>query len=131
MSAADPTRDASPSDAHADCGRPWRPGWFPWIPLGVVAALVVGAVVVWWLNAGPFAHGGSTYPLFWPLFPLGFFLVLLLVFLSFRVWGRGRPWNRGWHVGWSAREILSARYARGEISRDQLRQMMRDLDELE
>jgi putative membrane protein len=47
------------------------------------------------------------------------------------VWGAGRlSTGAGWSAasGQSAREILQARYARGELSREQYQQMLADLD---
>jgi uncharacterized membrane protein len=106
----------------------WR--WWPWIVLG----LVVTGVAIWFtlVALGRFAapEGGTPSPLWWPFFPFGFFLVVLATFLVFR-WG----W---WGVGWCGRgygpesfdahAILLERYARGEISAEQLREMRREID---
>ena len=44
-------------------------------------------------------------------------------------WGLGRaPSSSGSSGGATAREVLDARYARGEITRDQYQQMKSDLD---
>jgi putative membrane protein len=75
----------------------------------------------------------SGYPIFgWWFFPFGFifffifiFFILRMVFWGFGGWG----WRRGYYRYGGAREILRQRYARGEITKDQFDQMMRDLDQ--
>jgi putative membrane protein len=71
---------------------------------------------------------------FFFFFPFGFFfffLFLFFVFGWFRWWGwggwRGYPMTWGYHDG--ASEILRQRYARGEITKDQFDQMMRDIEQ--
>ena len=118
------------------CG--WR-GGIGWVPLGVFgvfAAIVVGLAVAASLGSLPGSPWGGPYPVFWPYFPLGFFFVIFLVFFALRWsgWGRGRWGWRSWGYagpgGPGAREILRQRYARGEITREQMQQMNRDLDEI-
>lgn len=118
------------------CGRGAGFWWAPLIVFGTLAAVLVGlavAVSTGWLPGPPW---GGPYPVFWPLFPLGFFLVIFLVFFALRWswWGSGRwrggYWGYGGPAGPGAREILRQRYARGEITREQLQQMIRDLDEI-
>ena len=70
----------------------------------------------------------------WFFFPFGFFSIFFILFLVSRLvfW----PWGRGWglrhgygyHYG-DANEILRQRYARGEITKEQFDQMMRDLEQ--
>jgi putative membrane protein len=72
------------------------------------------------------------YPYFaWGFFPFGFIFFLIFIFFIFRVafWGWGGGWGRGYYRYGDAREILRQRYARGEITKDQFDQMMRDLDQ--
>jgi putative membrane protein len=63
---------------------------------------------------------------------IGFVLVCFLVMMAFRftAWG---PWNHrmGCGMGGSqeAEEILRQRYARGEVTKEQYDQMLRDLRE--
>jgi len=72
----------------------------------------------------------------WPAFPFGIVVFFVAIFLIFGVirwafWGWG--WRRGYYGrgGYYAdpKQILKRRYARGEITKDQYDQMMRDLDE--
>lgn len=120
-----PTREVG-----GDCGPGRRSRW-AYLPIvaAVAAIAALGLVAWWWGGSGAGPVGGFPYPFFWPLVPLGFFLVLLLVFsfARFAFWG----WHGGGagRYGPDAREILRVRFARGEISRDQLRQMLRDLNE--
>lgn len=80
-----------------------------------------------------FAFRGTWTPFFFPFYGFAwvFVFVFFLFFLGARWWG---PW--GWYAGWHwypagdrAKAILRERYARGEIGKDQLDQMMRDLDQ--
>ncbi len=68
----------------------------------------------------------------WFFFPFGFLFFFLIIF------GLGRllfwPWAWGWRRGYwyhhdEAGEILRARYARGEITKEQFDQMIRDLEQ--
>jgi putative membrane protein len=77
---------------------------------------------------------GATFG-FFPFFPFGFgwiFFLFFLFFWGFRWWGGGgwgwygRPY---WRYGDDAHAILRTRYARGEITREQFEQMMRDLEQ--
>lgn len=103
-----------------------------WIILALLAALIVGGVLIFAIG---FVFG------FFPLavartfffFPFGLLIFLLIVFLIVRIafggwWGWGWRRNRGYY-GWTdSKEILRQRYARGEISKEQFDQMMRDID---
>ena len=97
----------------------------------IALAGLIGLVVVVTVVGGPAASGTFPGPFyFWPLFPLCFFLAigLLFVVVRFGVWGFG---YRRWHVedpGYRARGILQERFARGEISAEQLREMRRELE---
>jgi uncharacterized membrane protein len=66
-----------------------------------------------------------------PFFPLVFIPVVILVFFGFRwffwgCWGWGRGWNYGQYYD-PAMVALRERYAKGEITKDQLEQMTKDL----
>jgi uncharacterized membrane protein len=104
---------------------------FGWIILGILAALIVGSLLLF--TAG-YLFGLVPLTFYRPFFffPLGFLIFILFLFLIFRFafWGWGwRRWNRGYYGNWiDSKEILRQRYARGEISKEQLEQMMRDLD---
>ena len=71
----------------------------------------------------------------WPVFPLELALFFVAIFMIFAVlrlafWGGG--WRLGYHgFGWmysDPKQILSLRYARGEITKEQFDQMVRDLE---
>ncbi|HYY48490.1 MAG TPA: SHOCT domain-containing protein [Thermoplasmata archaeon] len=102
-------------------------GWAFAAFLGFIGLLVAVSLVAW-------AIGGFTgrFPFFGFGFGWIFFLLFFLFFWGFRWWGwggwgwYGRPY---WRYHDDAHEILRARYARGEITKDQFDQMMRDLEQ--
>jgi putative membrane protein len=113
---------------------------FGWAIFALVALLVVGVFVAPFLyvyfGLVP-ASAAMTYrmPFFgfgWFFWPIGFILFLFLIFgavrLLFFPWGRGYYGGR-WERYGSPEEILRRRYARGEITKDQFDQMMRDLQQ--
>jgi putative membrane protein len=79
------------------------------------------------------------YPAGYGLFPFGFFFALFFIFAAFWIvrwlffpWRGGyyrRYWAGGWGYGDRAYYIIRERYARGEISKEQYDQMMRDLQQ--
>jgi putative membrane protein len=112
-----------------------RRGFVGWIIGGLLILLLIG------LFATPFFFGryyGITGPYYYPhpffgffFFPFGF-LFFFLIFFVFR-WLLF-PWRRGyhhgqWYHGGGAEEILKERYARGEITKEQFDQMMRDIEQ--
>ncbi len=98
------------------------------VVIAVVIALSFVASLVLLALRGP----GSGF-VFFP-FGFGWIFVFLffLFFWGFRWWG---GWGRGWYgrPPWryydDAHAILRTRYARGEITKDQFEQMMRDLEQ--
>ncbi len=71
-------------------------------------------------------HHGHGWFWFWPLVPL-FWLLVFFVFFRFVFWrGRGGPWRH--HHGSDARAILAERYARGEITVEEYRERLGNLD---
>lgn len=108
--------------------------------LWVVAAVAVIAVVLfigalaahYYYPPGMPYSGYPGYGWFW-FFPFGFFFFLIFLFFIFRVafWGWGGwGWRRRYWYGYGdAHEILRQRYARGEITKEQFDQMMRDLEQ--
>jgi putative membrane protein len=64
-------------------------------------------------------------PWFWPIFPL-LWIVVLVVLFRLVVW---RRWGGRRCGGDSGRDLLRARYARGEISDDEYRERLRTLEE--
>lgn len=111
---------AAPGDRRAG-------GWWIAIPLvilGLLVTLLVLGVLVDGRGGGAVAPGASAP--FWPIFPLAFFGVVLVVCVGVRgwFWGRWYPLPTA-----TAREVLRVRFARGEISAEQFRQMRRELGE--
>ncbi len=108
-----------------------RRGFGGWVIGGLLILLLIG------LFATPFFSGYyrmmSPYyyphPFFGFIFPFGF-LLFFLIFFVFR-WILF-PWKRGyyghWYHGGEAEDILRQRYARGEMTKEQFEQMMRDLE---
>jgi putative membrane protein len=115
--------------ASPPCGSPRRVAW---IPLGIVAVLIAsGAIFALLVSAGivrgpPFP---GSFPPFWFLFPLGFLVLWLVVFWVAGPW---RHWGRWTGSGYGvddAESIVRERYARGEISREEMVRMLEDLRE--
>ncbi|MDA4116794.1 MAG: SHOCT domain-containing protein [Thaumarchaeota archaeon] len=120
-----------------------RRGFVGWIFGAVLIVLLIGVFVVpfffQWPSVG--FYGYYPHPNFF-FFPFGFVVFFLLLFGArwlFWGWGWGRGWGRGFGYGrgywrnyghWddSATEILRQRYAKGEITKDQFDQMIRDLE---
>jgi len=105
------------------------------VAFGVLALLfIVGASFVFFGFFTPRPSPGY----YFPLFPFGLFWAFLLIFFVFGIlrwvfWGWG--WRRRGYYGRyygrydQAHQILRERYARGEITKEQLDQMTRDLDQ--
>jgi len=104
-----------------------------YIALGFIALLIViGLAFAFGVIYSPRPFG-YYYPMF-PIFPFGFFVGLFWIFIIVMVvrwlvwpgwWGR----RRYWRYGDESYYILRQRYARGEITKEQYDQMMRDLNE--
>lgn len=116
----------------------YRPHPLRWAFIGFgVLILIFGLLlfVVSFLRFGLFYRYGYGMPLVgFGGFELGLFGVVFLFILAFMVvrfafWGsRGRQTGYRWS-NFDAEEILRQRYARGEISKEQFDQMLRDLRE--
>jgi len=113
--------------------RRYHPGYF--ILFGLIAVVVVIlAAFALFRYVGPMPMGGYYYN-YWPIFPFGFIVFFVVLFLIFGVirwafWGWG--WRRGGYYGGyyaDPKQILKRRYARGEITKEQFDQMMRDIDQ--
>lgn len=111
--------------------------WFGWAIVILLLAAVIASTAALLTHMYPYSpmmpyYG---YPLFgwWFFFPFGLIFIFILIFfvtrLAFWPWGWGGGWRRGYYRYGDAREILRQRYARGEISKDQYEQMMRDLEQ--
>jgi putative membrane protein len=131
---ANPSSPALPSAGPSpycgpDGGRGW--GFWPLIPVLLLAGGLLLTAVAW--SFGGAGGWGGPAPFFWPIFPFGFFLFFVVVFFAFRFAWRGRGWWGGplyWRPSSSAREVVRERYARGEISKEQLAKMIQDLDQV-
>src|SRR5580700_9088017 len=102
-----------------------RLGW-ALVPVLVVAAFVATAIgASLYFGGGPVQGYG-----WWPWAPFGWFFFIPLLFAAFFVlrfffwgwWGGPRYYGED-----SAMQVLRERFARGEITREQLEQMRKDL----
>lgn len=113
-------------------GRPALPGGWILPAIGLVAFSIVlaGVLLIFVTGAAhPPLENGAGFA-FWPVFPIAWLLLIVLAFVAFRWtrWGRGRGGcDRAGDWG-GAREAARLRYAQGEITRDQLSQLLSDLD---
>jgi putative membrane protein len=109
-------------------------GGVPWLSAallvgGIVA--IVAIVLTFAFLARPTWYAGLGY---YPWFPFGFFWILplgffLIFFLAkWFLWG-GWGWRSGYWYQEDALSILSEKYARGEITKEQFEQMKKDLEE--
>jgi putative membrane protein len=99
-----------------------------WGIVGLIA--VIGISIALSFYFAPWPLGGFYYYPFFP-FHFGWLGGIFLLFIVFWVarwffW----PWRGGWYryEHRSAESILKERYAKGEITKEQFEQMMRDLE---
>jgi len=103
---------------------------------GLFIILLAGLFIIpffYGVPARPYAY----YPFPFLFFPFGFLIFFFAIFFIVRVlfWGGGWGWRGGYSRAYwrgqgyygDATEILTQRYAKGEINKDQFQQMMRDL----
>ena len=112
-------------------GHPRR--WIAWGFIGLLVLFGVGIAASLILFA--LRGSGSSFG-FFPFFGFGFGWIFFFLFFLF-FWGM--RWWGGWGGGWygrpywryrdDAHAILRTRYARGEITKEQFEQMMRDLEQ--
>jgi uncharacterized membrane protein len=118
-------------DAWDSCGGRPR-SWI--VPVALVATLAVLAAALFvlrWAGAvSPPPFVGAAPPL-WFVFPLGLLFLWLLIVFVVRPWGwnRYRGWGGRWPNEIDAHEVVRLRYARGDISRAQMDELLRDLAE--
>jgi putative membrane protein len=115
-----------------------RRGMVAWIISALVILLLAGVFVVPLFFYGSVMGQYGYYPRPYFFFPFGF-LIFFVIFFVVRAlfWGWGWGWRGGYSRGYwqhrgyygDATEILKQRYAKGEITKDQFDQMMRDLSE--
>jgi uncharacterized membrane protein len=103
-----------------------------WLLLPILIAVGIIALVV---GTGIYFRS-STAGFYWfpfPFFPLVFIPIAILVFFAFRwsfwgCWGGAPGWNYGQYYD-PAMVTLRERYAKGEITKEQLEQMTKDLEQ--
>jgi putative membrane protein len=117
--------------------------FFAWGIVALVSIITIfatiGLVLYYYPPAAP---AGAVYPFYYPWFGARILFGLFFIFAIFWVlrwafWGWGWRYRRGYWGGgygyWRHRDssyyILRERYAKGEISKEQYDQMMRDLDQ--
>ena len=101
-----------------------------------LAALVIVVFALSWFMH-PFAPMMAYYGYPWPgwgFFPFGFifFFIFICFIFRFAFWGwGGRRYRRGYYRygDGDSSEIVRQRYARGEITKEQFDQMMKDLEQ--
>jgi putative membrane protein len=113
-----------------------RRGMMGWIFGALAVLLLVGVFVVPFFY-GPMLGPSGYYPRPYFFFPFGFLIFFFVIFFVARglFWGWGWGWRGGYSRGYwghwgsygDAMEILKQRYAKGEITKDQFDQIMRDL----
>lgn len=116
-------------DGEWQRGRTWA-----YIGLGVMFVLIGAGIFFSVLNGNtvtsmPIYYPGQFWmPFFWVWPLVGVFFVVWVIGWAFSwPWrSRGSRYGRRW--GDPAHQILRERYARGEITKDQFDQMMRDLE---
>jgi putative membrane protein len=101
-----------------------------WGIIGLIA--VIGVAIALSLYFAPWRPGGFYYPFFFP-FQFGWLGIIFLIFMVFLVarlffW----PWRGGYYSfphqqRTDAASIVRERYAKGEITKEQFEQMLRDL----
>jgi putative membrane protein len=104
-----------------------------WGIIGLIA--VIGVLIALSIYFAPWRPVGFYYPFFFP-FHFGWLGAIFLIFIVFWIarWLFFGPWRRG--GGYysyppqqraDAASIVRERYAKGEITKEQFEQMMRDL----
>ncbi len=96
-----------------------------------LVAVSIAASLIYWTGQPATMPAGT----FRPWFPFGWLGALFFIFIAFWM-VRWLFWPWGWHYGrhyWRYRDdsyhILRERYAKGEVSKEQYEQMMRDLQQ--
>lgn len=109
-------------------GRPHDSRNWLFVGLGVMFALIGVGVLLAALEHGRYVTGYGFWPFGFFWFPWGLFFLVFVFFWWIPRWGWGYYGRRYWHHGYDpARSIARERFARGEISKDQYDQMLRDL----
>lgn len=118
-----------PPTDNAHSGAPFRWCPFPVMLVGVVALIAAGLLLLAWAGVVPSHAFAGPNPQYGFLFPLGFALLWVVVLVVVRPWRRWGPGRWGWAITPDAEEVVRLRFARGEISRNEMDQLLHDLAE--
>src|SRR6266508_2240689 len=111
---------------NLEAQRPYR--MWRWAPFDLQTEIFGVAIVVGLIfRALSPGSPGPWFPFYGFWFFFAFFALFWAVRWFFWPWGWGYSRRRYWH-GDESYYILRARYARGEITKEQYEQTMRDLD---
>lgn len=112
-------------DGSSPDPRPWL-----YVGLAVMFALIGVGVLLAALYPGRFSDGNGIWPFGFFWFPWGLFFLFFVFFWWIPRWGWGGGYygRRYWRYGLDpAHSIARERFARGEISKEQYDQILRDL----
>ena len=113
------------------CGFPGRFWILPVAVFAIFVAVGIALLVLGQFGVVPAPRAWGPSPGYWWLVPLGFLTFWVVVILAVRPWHWQGGW--GWGYDWSsasdAVEVVRVRFARGEISRDTMTNLLRDLNE--
>jgi putative membrane protein len=112
-----------------------------WGIIGLVVVIGLSIALSFYYSA-LLRPGSFDYPFFFPRFQFGWLGAIFLIFIVFLIarWFLFWPWRGRREGGYysypyeqrpNAASIVKERYAKGEITREQFEQMMRDLQQQE
>jgi uncharacterized membrane protein len=129
MNVADGRSDAPVR--RSACSAPSRFGILPLVVVAAIALLVAVGFLLTGAGAIPPPPSVGGAPPIWFLFPLGCLLCGALIFFVSRPWGGNRygGGGRGWPNELDADEVVRLRFARGDISKAQLDELLHELAE--
>lgn len=119
------------TDGNKRSRRGMRFGWLlvGLILLAVFAFVIALTVRVFFRPTTMPYYGGGIFLFFFPFGVLVLFLIVIVI-ARLILWPWGGGYRRAyWRHHSEATEIVKARYARGEITKEQFDQLMRDLEQ--
>lgn len=112
--------------------------WLGWVVFGLVLVAIIAffgsmSAIGFYpqgMLAGPPYYGWYFFPFGLVFFVIFVVIIFRLVFWGFGGWGwrRGYWYSSAYRYG-DPREVLRWRYAKGEITKEQFDQMMKDLEQ--